>query len=268
VGTGIRIPLRVLLPCLAVSLTVVGAVALGLAGLAAAHGDLVRHTDSGLLACTGGVLRRGVVAPPGSSPLSGQVPPGDCGTELLNASGQVLTLTAPGPVFPAGSSWLTAHLGRPVTVPATGWRVVIESVRYQPRRIPYVYGPDNVKYVISGQPGPGSRGMLVVMAGLGADDRIAGRFAAGYAAAAGIVLVLVAGAARALTRATVRPLRQAAKPAERAGNAAAAEQLRARHTADTAARQAVDEISIGPIRPVPGRRRAISAPRRPRPPCR
>lgn len=244
-GAGIRIPPRVLLPCLAVSLTAVGAVALGLAGLSAAHGYLVRHTDSGLVACTAGVLRRGVVAPPGSSPGSGQVP-GACGTELLSASGHVLTLTAPGPVIPAGGSWLTAHLARPVTVPGTGWRVVIESVRYQPRRIPYVYGPDNVRYVISGRPGPGSRGMLVVMAGLAAADRTAGRFAAGYAVAAALVLVLVAGAARALTRAVLRP----------------------RQAAEVAARQAVDEISFGPIRPGRGRGRARSAPRRPRPPCR
>ena len=261
-GAGIRIPLRVLLPCLAVGLTALGAVALGMAALSDAHGYLVRQADKELLACAGGVLRRGVVAPPGSSPVSGPVPPEACGTELLSASGQVLSLTAAGPVIPAGSGWLTDHLARPVTVPGADWRVVIEGVRYQPRRIPYVYGADNVKYVISGRAGPGSRGLLVVMAGLAAASRISGRFAAGYAAVAGTVLVLVAATARALTRAVLRPVRQAAEVADRAG------QLPARDPAGTAAGQATDEISIGPVRPGPGRGRARPAPRRPRPPCR
>jgi hypothetical protein len=42
--------------------------------------------------------------------------------------------------------------------------------------------------------------MLVVMAGLAAAGRITGRFAAGYAAVAGIVLVLLAETARHLLR--------------------------------------------------------------------
>ncbi len=150
--------------------------------------------------------------------------------ELLSASGQVLIPaapgTAPGPAIPAGGSWLAAHLARPVTVPGAGtsgrWRVVIEAVHYQPQHILYVYGPDDVKYLISGRPGHGSGGMLVVMAGLAATGRITQRLAAGYAGAAGTVLVLLAAAALALTRAILRPLRQAAELAESAGQAAGA----------------------------------------------
>ena len=184
-----RIPLRVLLPCLAVSLVAIGAVAAGLVGVSAASGYLVRQTDNDLLACAGSMLSHGFVAVPGSGPVSGpvsgqvssQVLPGACDMELLSASGQVLTLAAPGtahgPAIPAGGSWLTAHLARPVTVPGAGtsgrWRVVIETVRYQPQRILYVYGPDDVRYVISGRPGRGSAGMLVVMAGLAATGRLA-----------------------------------------------------------------------------------------------
>ena len=115
--------------------------------------------------------------------------------ELLSASGQVLILAVPadayGPAIPraARGSQRIWHDRSPCRVPAGGrWRVVIEAVHYQPQRILYVYGPDDVEYVISGRPGHGSGGMLVVMAGLAGTGRITGRLAAGYAAAAGTVL--------------------------------------------------------------------------------
>jgi signal transduction histidine kinase len=222
-GALIRMPLWVLLPCLAVSFVAFGAVAAGLAGVSGASGYVLRQADNNLLACASSMLSHGFVAPPGSS----QVPPVPCGMELLSASGQVLTVaasgTAYGPAIPAGGAWLAAHLARPVTVPGAGtsgrWRVVIEAVRYQPQRVLYVYGPDDVRYIISRWPGPGSGGVLVVMTGLAGT----GRLAAGYAAAAGTVLVLLACAALALTRAILRPLRKAAEFAESAGQAAGGE---------------------------------------------
>ena len=173
-GANIRIPLRVLLPCLAVSLVAFGAVAAGIAGVSAASGYLMRQTDNNLMACAGSMLSQGFVAPPNSAPVSSQPPAGACDMELLSASGQVLTLAAPGtahgPAILADGSWLAVHLARPVTVPGAGtdgrWRVVIEAVHYQPQRIPYVYGPDDVRYMISGRPGRGSGGLFVVMAGL------------------------------------------------------------------------------------------------------
>ena len=99
------------------------------------------------------------------------------------------------------------------------WRVVIEAVRYQPQRILYVYGPDDVRYIISRRPGPGSGGVLVVMTGLAGT----GRLAAGYAAAAGHC---ARAAGRRGTRpdpAILRPLRKAAELAESAGQAAGGE---------------------------------------------
>jgi len=286
---GIRVPLRVLLPCLAVGLVAFGAVAVGMAGLSGTGGYLMRRADSSLLACAGNVLSGGVVAAPGSGPPSGQAsPPGACGWELLSASGQVLALAAPGPAagpaIPASGSWLAAHLARPVTVSGArgggGWRIVIEAVhywrivigagRYRLQRIPYVYGPDDAEYLISLRPGPGSGGMVVVMTGLAATGRVTGRVAAGYAAAAGIVLVLLAAAALAVTRAIVRPLRRAAELAETAaaggfprvmpygGVRAGAEgsrwpfgralmtveeRLRASAAAEAAARRSADEMS-------------------------
>jgi signal transduction histidine kinase len=222
-GALIRMPLRVLLPCLAVSFVAFGAVAAGLAGVSGANGYLMRQADNNVLACASSMLSHGFVAPPDSS----QVSPVPCDMELLSASGQVLTLAAPGtasgPAIPAGGAWLAAHLARPVTVPGAGtsgrWRVVIEAVRYQPQRILYVYGPDDVRYIISRRPGPGFGGVLVVMTELAGT----GRLAAGYAAAAGTVLVLLACAALALTRAILRPLGKAAELAESAGQAAGGE---------------------------------------------
>jgi two-component system OmpR family sensor kinase len=276
-----RIPLRVLLPCLAVSLVSLGAVTAGIAGVSGTGGYLIRQADKSLLACARSMLSHGFVAPPNSGPVGGQVPPGPCDMELLSASGQVLTMAAPGtaygPAIPAGGSWLAAHLARPVTVPGAGssgrWQVVIEAVYYQPQRILYVYGPDDVKYLVNVRPGHGSGGMLAVMTGLTGTGPITERRAADYAAAAGTVLVLLAGAALALTQTILRPLRQAAELAESAGQAAdgrlpremprrgvragadrsrwpfgmmlmrMSEQLRASRAAEAAARRSADQMS-------------------------
>jgi signal transduction histidine kinase len=280
-GTLTRIPLRVLLPCLAVSLVSFGAVAAGLAGVSGTGGYLMRQADKSLLECARSMLSHGFVAPPNSGPVASQAPPGPCDMELLSASGQVLTLAAPGtahgPAIPAGGSWLAAHLARPVTVPGAGssgrWRVVIEAVRYQPQRILYVYGPDDVKYLVSVRPGHDSGGMLAVMTGLAGTGPITERRAAYYAAAASTVLVLLAGAVLALTQTILRPLRQAAELAESAGQAAdgrlpramprrgvragadrsrwpfgmmlmrMSEQLRASRAAEAAARRSADQMS-------------------------
>lgn len=64
-GARIRIPLRVLLACLAVSLAAIGAVAVGLAEVSATRGYLMRQADDGLLACARSMLSHGFVAVPG-----------------------------------------------------------------------------------------------------------------------------------------------------------------------------------------------------------
>ena len=203
-GARIRLPLRVLLTCVAVCLVASGAVAIGVAGVQAAGGYVMRQADDGLLACASSVLSHGPVAVPGSGAVPGTAPPVACGMELLSVSGQVLipaTAGASGPAIPASGSWLATHLAGPVTVAGSGsggrWRVVIKAVHYQAQRMLFVFGPDDLRYLISGPAGHGSPGMLVVMAGLAG----AGQAAAGYAAAAGTVLVLLAAAAFVLTRA-------------------------------------------------------------------
>ena len=225
-GALIRIPLRLVLPCLAVSLVAVGAVAVGLADVSGTRGYLVQQTDNDLLNCTSSMLSHRLVVAPVSDPV-----PASCDVELLSPGGQLLTPLAPGPAagpaIPAGGSWPAAHAGRPATVPGAGtsgsWLVLVEAVRYEPQRILYVYGPDNVRYVISGHSGHGASGMLVVMTRLAGIGPVTTRVTVSFAATAGAMLVLLVGAALILTCAILRPLRQAAELAQIAGQAAAAE---------------------------------------------
>ncbi len=240
----IRVPLWVSLPCLAVSAVALGAVATGAVGLSQARGYLTRQADSSLLACAGGVTGQRLV----DWPASGAAPSGACDAELLSARGQLLAPPSrgagPGPVIPADRSWLAAHTSRPVTVPGAGaagsWRVLLEAVRYQPQRIPYVYGPDDLEYVISGRTGHGPAGLLVVMARVGG----IGRFAEADGAAAGAVLVLLAVAGLAVTRAVLRSLRETARFASvPPALARISEQMGASRAAEAAARRSVAEMT-------------------------
>jgi hypothetical protein len=215
----IRLPLRVLLPCVAVCLVAGGAAVIGAVCVQAADGDVMRQAHEGLRACAGSLLGHGPVAVAESGAVPGQAPPGSCGMELLSVTGRVLIpdpAGAGGPAIPASGPWLAAHLAGPVTVPGSGsggrWRVVIKAAHDRAQRMLFVFGPDDLRYLISGPGGHGPAGMLVVMAGLAG----AGQPAAGYAAAAGTVLVLLAAAARAI----LRPLREAARLAADAGQCA------------------------------------------------
>ena len=252
-GARTRIPLWVLLPSLAVSVVALGAIAAGVIGIAGARGDLIRQADSNLQACAGQMLSQGFVA----GPTSGPAPPGACDMELLSASGQLLTPPAPGagpgPAIPASPSWLAAHTARPATVPGTSggsWRVLLEAVHYQPQRILFVYGPQDVRYAISGRTARGPAGLVVMMTGLAGIDRLTGQVAAGYAAAAGAMLVLLAVAGLAVTRAVLRPLRGTAQSAAVAAPTAfrvalnrISEQMDASRTAEAAARRSAAEMS-------------------------
>jgi hypothetical protein len=174
---------------------------------------VMRQADDAVRACASSMLRHGPLVVPGSGLPPGPAGPGSCGMELVSARGQVLipaASAAGGPAIPAGGSWLATDLAGPVTVPGAGggerWRVVTTAVHYQAQRMLFVFGPDDLRYVISGRPGHGSSGTLIVMAGLAGT----GQVPAGYAAAAGTLLVLLAAAAFALTREILRPLRVAA----------------------------------------------------------
>jgi signal transduction histidine kinase len=243
-GARIRIPLWVSLPCLAVSVVGLGAVAAGAVSMSVTRGYLTRQTDSSLLACAGEATGQLMVDWPAP------VPSGACDTELLSASGQLIAPPAPGegagPVIPADRSWLAAHMSRPVTVPGADgtWRVLLKAVRYRARRILYVYGPDDVQYVISGQAGHGPSGSLVVMARMAGIGRLTAEASERYAAAVGAVLVLLAVAALAVTRAVLRPLRQPARFGPFiAASVRVSERMDASRAAETAARRSVAEIT-------------------------
>jgi hypothetical protein len=240
----ISVPLWVSLPCLAVSAVALGAVAAGAAGLSGTRGYLTRQADSSLLACADGVTGQRLV----DWSASGPVPSGACDMELLSAGGQLLAPpprgAGPGPIIPADRSWLAAHTSRPVTVPgavaAGSWRLLLEAVRYQPQRIPYVYGPDDLEYVISAQAGHGPPGLLVVMARVGG----LGRLAKADGAAAGAVLLLLAVAGLAVTRAVLRPLRETARfAAVQPTLARISEQMGASRAAEAAAGRSVAEMT-------------------------
>jgi signal transduction histidine kinase len=220
-GARIVMPLRLLLPCLAVGLVASAAVAIGVTGASTARGYLMRQADDALRGCAASVLSHGLVAMPDSGPAAGRIMPGACDIELRSAGGQILIPAAPavpGPAIPASGSRLPVRLAQPVIVLGGGhWRAVIAAVRYQLQRMSYVYGPDDLRYVISGPAGPGSSGQLVALTSLAGT----GRATAGFAVAAGAVLVLLAAAAFALTRAILRPLREAAGLAGPAGQDAA-----------------------------------------------
>jgi hypothetical protein len=83
----------------------------------------------------------------------------------------------------------------------------------------------------------------LVMTGLAGVGPTITRVAVSYATAAGTLLMLLAGAALALTRAILRPLRQAAELAEMAGQAAISEQLDASHAAEALVRRSAEQLS-------------------------
>jgi glyoxylase I family protein len=238
--------IRILLPCLVVAVVAIGALSVGLADVSGTRGYLVRQADHDLLDCAASMLSHRLVVAPVSDPAAGP-----CGVELVSMGGQLLTPLAPGaaagPAIPSGGSWPAAHAGSPVAVPGAGtsgsWLILVEPVHYQPQRILYVYGPDDVRYVISGRSGPGPGGTLVVTTGLARIGLITTRLAVSYAAAAGAVLVLLAAAAAVLARAIARPLRHAAGLAEMAGRAAAAQQLNASRAAQASARRSAEQLS-------------------------
>lgn len=130
------------------------------------------------------------------------------------------------------------------------WRVLLKAVHYQPQRILFVYGPEDVRYAISGRTARGPAGLVVMMTGLAGVDRLTGQVAAGYAAAAGTMLLLLAVAGLAVTRAVLRPLRGTAQSATVAAPTAfraalnrISEQMDASRTAEAAARRSAAEMS-------------------------
>src|SRR4029077_17001768 len=119
-GARVRLPLGVLLPCVAVCLAASGAAAIGAVCVHAVDSYVIRQADDGLRACTTGTLSHGLVGVPGSGAVPGQASPVPCDMELLSVSGQVL-IPAPagagGPAIPARGAWLRGRPARACAPP-------------------------------------------------------------------------------------------------------------------------------------------------------
>ena len=107
-----------------------------------------------------------------------------------------------------------------------------------------------MRYAISGRRARGPAGLVVMMTGLADIDRLTGQVAAGYAAAAGTMLLLLAVAGLAVTRAVLQPFRGTAQSAAvtaptafRAALNRISEQIDASRTAEAAARRSAAEMS-------------------------
>jgi two-component system OmpR family sensor kinase len=134
------------------------------------------------------------------------------GFEVLDADGQRLApagLAGAGLDLHLSPAWITAHLGRLVTLPGQrgrpSWRVTLEPIRYQSRHLLFVYGPGDYS-LSAGKRAAGFPGTLAVGMELGGVDRSAGRLAAIETAAAAAVAALVAGLTALAARASVRRL--------------------------------------------------------------
>ena len=71
-GARIVMPLRMLLPCLAVCLVASGAAVVGVVGVSTAGGFVMRQADDAVRVCAGSMLSHGLVAVPSSGPLPGR----------------------------------------------------------------------------------------------------------------------------------------------------------------------------------------------------
>ena len=183
-----RTPLQIKLIVATVALVAVALVLIGLASVAALDGYLVGRLDSQLQA-----VARQPGRPPGGDRdgpdgrRSG--PPSPFLIQYRDAAGRIVdtdkALLDEGqpPEVPDDSTWLAAHAGEPVTVPAAGgdgrWRVLVQET------------------------GPGTK---VVAASLEGIDSTTRQLRLIDLVVSLVVLVAVAGVGAAIVRASLRPL--------------------------------------------------------------
>ncbi len=181
--------------------------------------------------------------------------PGDRGgtyVEVFAAGGQPLLPQnqRPGPAITARPAWVRAHAGRPVTVPGRGggqsWRIIAVPVHYQAHHIMYVYGADDVSFVLTSRAEPGLPATLVVGTGLAGIGQAAGRLAVTGLAFSIVMIVAAAGIGAVAIRASLRPLGGSLSTilsrAGEAPRAQAAAESAARHTSEQMRRALVDAL--------------------------
>ena len=188
--------------------------AITVAGISVVRASLMRQVDQQVRSDAQRLIGHPLVAWSAPQPVAGVGGPAKISVEVLGTAGKRLIPAGPGggggPAIPTGAGWISAHAGRPVTVPARGgaesWRVVVEPVRYQARRLLFAYGADDFSVVVTSRATPGVPGTLVVGMDLGGIARSAAKLTAAGLAVGGAVLVLLAGLCAAVIRASLRPL--------------------------------------------------------------
>jgi two-component system OmpR family sensor kinase len=193
-------------------LTGAAAGAITVAGVSLFRASLMRQVDQQVQSDAQRLIGHPLVAWSAPQPAGGLA---NISVEVLGPAGKRLIPVGPGggtgPAIPAGAGWISAHAGRPVTVPAApggaeSWRVVVEPARYQARHLLFAYGADDFSVVVTSRATPGVPGTLVVGMGLGGIARSAAKLAVAGLAVGGAVVVLLAGLCAAVIRASLRPL--------------------------------------------------------------
>ena len=222
-----RIPLRIKLLTGAVTLVAIALAVISVVSIAVFHSYLLYQAGKQLESYVDNHVNGEGQAPlfPGFSERSGfrfLHTPGLGGftLEVLDGKGRLVAGQIGGPAVPADPAWLTAHVGKLVTVPASSgggtWRVITEPGYYVFNRTPFA----GTSPTQNGTPGevlfsttpPGLRqvaaqaGILVAGVDLGSIGHTIGTLTVIDLAVSGAVIVLLAGVGAALIRASLRPL--------------------------------------------------------------
>ncbi len=225
-----RIPLRIKLLTGAVTLVAIALAVISVVSIAVFHSYLLNQAGKQLENYVSNHVTGEAQAPlfPGLSQRSGfrflRTPGlGGFTLEVLDSKGQLVadqTGGPAGPAVPADPAWLTAHVGKLVTLPARSgggtWQVITEPGFYVFNRTPFA-GTSPTQNGIPGEvvfstTPPGSpqvaaqAGTLVVGVDLGSIRHTIGTLTLIDLAVSGAVIVLLAGVGAALIRASLRPL--------------------------------------------------------------
>jgi two-component system OmpR family sensor kinase len=208
-----RTPLRVKLITALLALVALALVVISFISTAVFRGYLLNQADtqlSGLAVSAQADLSARLSGAPSGSQMPHAFTPNGWIVELLDPNGNQLdfgnsqTLHVPGPQVPTSPSWLAAHAGKAVTVPALSgndnWRVIVESEANIPVRTATGTGTEN--------------GTLVVGQNLGTLGTDIG-YLTGLDVIVGLVIMLGLGVVSvAVVRANLRPLDDIEETAE------------------------------------------------------
>ncbi|HKB30486.1 MAG TPA: HAMP domain-containing sensor histidine kinase [Streptosporangiaceae bacterium] len=205
-----RTPLRIKLITAALALVAIAIAVISAVSIAVFRGYLLHQADQKLKDASVARAHR-TFGPSGDfvAPQPGQT----VTAALFSRNGQVLWASQGQrvntlPDIPLDASWLKAHTGQIVTVPAASgggsWQVIVNPVHYTVTRD--VFLPSAVTIHLTSLSQPGSPGTFVVGVDLGSINHTIGTLTMIDLSVGGIVIVILAGVGVALVRASLRPL--------------------------------------------------------------